>query len=566
MNLDFAAQYPRPEPIAHLLPGHPRDEEKTADELADDELHKNRNEYGHAPLVGHRIPCDHPLFEARLSERAFPFLADHRVQHAAIMPAAGYVELLLEALGGVPVHIDVMEFLQPCPIPRVPVRLQTALRPVAHSPDEFTFLISTQPYDDDTRSELHCRGRVRLTDAGHEVDVPRRLADVDTSGQEPLDYGDGDEIYERFEAILGGTFQYGPACRTMRRVHRDLSTQSYLFDVEVDEELWASGRDEGFVCYPPLLDGALQSLLFNLLRASDYFCIPRRIENLTFLGPPTGSRWTCIVQDPPDREEDLDDKGQFGGPDGERLSGSISVYDAATGDLMVRILKYIHFGSNPRRADVVHSKHHIAWQPKFLPAGRELSDRLPDGNIGPAALIAALEGLEPVGTRACRVVELAGNREPEETILGQCVEDLTGAGRQSEFWLLGDDEEKARKHYEAFHGHETALRFAWLNPSDIGEAALDEGLLRRGAAELLFVHHDGDTVAPEDRHLWRSLLVSGGLAMVVHAEEAAIGAGEGWETLRTASRCTPASGAARMARSSGHRGRPASALGAGRAR
>ena len=538
VNLDFAAQYPRPEPIAHLLPGHPRDEEKTADDLADDEFHNKRNEYGHAPLVGHRIPCDHPLFEARLSEQAFPFLADHRVQHAAIMPAAGYVELILEALGGVPVHIDVMEFLQPCPIPRVPVRLQTALRPVAHSPDEFTFLISTRPYHDDTKSELHCRGRVRLTDAGHEVDVPRRLADVETSGQEPIDYADDDEIYERFEAILGGTFQYGPACRTLRRVQRDASSQTYLFDVEVDEELWASGRDEGFVCYPPLLDGGLQAFLFNLIRASDHFCIPRRIENLTFLEAPTGPRWTCIVQDPPDREEDLDDKGQFGRPDGERLSGSISVYDATTGALVVRIPKYIHFGSNPRRADLVHSKHRISWQSKFLPAGRELSDLLPDGEISPAALIAALEGLEPGETRTCRVVELAGNRSPEETILGRCVEDLSRAGRQSEFWLLADDEEDARKHYEAFHGHEVALRFAWLNPSDIGKAALDEGLLRRGAAELLFVHHDGDAIAPEDWRSWRTLLVAGGLAMVFHAEDAAIGAGGGWGTLRTTSRCT----------------------------
>ena len=122
VTLDFDSQYPRPEPIAHLLPGHPRDEEKTA--------------------------------------------------------------------------------------------------------DEFTFLISTQPYRDESKIELHCRGRVRLTDDAHEVDVPRRLADVDTSGHEPLDYADDDEVYERFEAILGGTFQYGPACRTLRRVQRDVSTQS----------------------------------------------------------------------------------------------------------------------------------------------------------------------------------------------------------------------------------------------------------------------------------------------------------------------------------------------------
>ena len=538
VNLDFASQYPRPEPIAHLLPGHPRDEEKTADDLADDEFHNKRNEYAHAPLAGHRIPCDHLLFEARLSDRAFPFLADHRVQHAAIMPAAGYVELILEALGGVPIHIETMEFLQPCPIPRTPVRLQTALVPVAHASNEFTFLISTQPYGDDTRSEPHCRGRVRLTDEDHEVDVPRRLEDIDTSGHVPLEYADDDEVYERFEAILGGTFQYGPTCRTLRRVQRDVSTKTYLFDVEVDEELWASGRDEGFVCYPPLLDGGLQAFLFNLIRASDHFCIPRRIENLTFLGPPAGPRWTCIVQDPPDREEDLDDKGQFGRPDGERLSGSISVYDAATGHLVVRIPKYIHFSSNPRRADLIHSKHLVTWQPKFLPAGRELSGLLPDGDFGPAALIAVLEGLEHAGKRACRVMELAGARAPEETVLDQCVEFLSGKGRQSEFWLLGDDEESARKHYEAFHGQEAALRFDWLDPSDITKAALDEGLLRRGATDLLFVHHDADAVATEDWHLWRSLLVAGGLAMVCHPEGAAIAAGKGWETLRTTARCT----------------------------
>jgi len=538
VNLDFASQYPRPEPIAHLLPGHPRDEEKTADDLADDEFHNQRNEYAHAPLAGHRVPCNHLLFESRLSERAFPFLADHRVQHAAIMPAAGYVELILEALGGVPIHIETMEFLKPCPVPKTPVRLQTALVPVAHASNEFTFIISTQPYGDDARSEPHCRGRVRLTDEDHEVDVPRRLEDIDASGHVPLEYADDDEVYERFEAILGGTFQYGPTCRTLRRVRRDAGTGTYLFDVEVDEELWTSGRDEGFVCYPPLLDGGLQAFLFNLIRASDHFCIPRRIENLTFLKAPTGPRWTCIVQDPPDRGEDLDDKGQFGRPDGERLSGSISVYDSVTGDLVVRIPKYIHFSSNPRRADLVHSKHRIVWQPKFLPAGRELSGLLPDGDIGPAALIAALEGLEPGGTRACRVVELAGNREPERTALHQCVGYLSSERRQSEFWLLVDDEEGARNHYEAFHGHEAALRFDWLGPSRNGESALDEGLLRRGAAELLLVHRDGDAIAPEDWRSWRSLLVAGGLAMIFHAEDTAIGAGQGWETLRTNSRCT----------------------------
>ena len=32
-------------------------------------------EYAHGPLIGHRVPCDHLLFEARMSERDFPWLA-----------------------------------------------------------------------------------------------------------------------------------------------------------------------------------------------------------------------------------------------------------------------------------------------------------------------------------------------------------------------------------------------------------------------------------------------------------------------------------------------------------
>ena len=165
VSLDFAARYPLPTPIVHLLPGHPRDEQKSVDRALDDEFFLQQSEYAHGPLVGHRIPSNHLLFEARLSERAFAWLADHRVHHASIMPAAGYIELILQALGGVPVHFDVVEFLQPCPVPKTPVRLQTALHPVPGSAGEYTFRISTQPYEVDAKSELHCRGRVRLIDA-----------------------------------------------------------------------------------------------------------------------------------------------------------------------------------------------------------------------------------------------------------------------------------------------------------------------------------------------------------------------------------------------------------------
>ena len=263
--LVFSDQYPRPNPIVPLLPGHPRDEQRTVDRTLDDEFFLYQGEYAHGPLVGHRIPGDHLLFEARLSERAFPWLADHRVHHASIMPAAGYIELILQALGGVPVHFDVIEFLHPCSIPKTPVRLQTALYRVPDSSGEFTFQISTQPYEVDAKNELHCRGRVRLIDGPPEMDAPERLRDIDASRYEALLYAADDEVYERFEVILGDTYQYGPQFRNIRRLRREQKTGRLLLDVGVDEELWAAAREEGYVSFPPLLDGGLQSFLYDLM-------------------------------------------------------------------------------------------------------------------------------------------------------------------------------------------------------------------------------------------------------------------------------------------------------------
>ena len=540
VSLDFAAQYPRPDPIVHLLPGHPREERKSVDNTLDDEFLQKRSEYSLGPLVGHRVPCDHPLLEARLSEAAFPWLAEHRVHHAPIMPAAGFIELVLEALEGAPAHIETLEFLQPCPIPRVPVRLQTALQPVPNSPDEYTVAISSQPYDLDAKCELHCRGQVRRVGPDHAPDVPGHVSEIDTSRYEPLSYAADDELYERIETVLGETFQYGPHFRNMRRLQRDVGTDHLMFDVEVDEALWRGGQQEGYVMLPALLDGGLQSYLYDLMLGADLFAIPRRAENVTFLRPPTVPRMTCRVTYPGNIRYEVDDKGQYSVPTGEWVSGSLSCYDGATGDLVLHIEKYISFISNPKRVDLPHSKHRIVWQPKFVAEGPAIADRLPDGDIEPPALLAALERADGAGgdPRACHALEFAGSRTPEQTVLRSCVEHLSREETQSEFWLVADDEESARAHYDAFHGHDAALRFDCLDPASRQAAALDTGLLRRRAAEVLFLHRDEDAFTPDDWRFWRETAVSGGLALVSHEEGTAIEPGAGWTALRAGRRAT----------------------------
>ena len=540
VSLDFAAQYPRPDPIVHLLPGHPREEQKIVDNTLDDEFLQKRSEYSHGPLVGHSMPCDHPLLEARLSEVAFPWLAEHRVHHAPIMPAAGFIELVLEALEGAPAHIKMLEFLQPCPIPKVPVRLQTSLQPVTNSQDEYTLTISSQPYDLDAKCELHCRGQVRRLGPDHVPDVPGHVSEIDTSHYEPLSYADDDELYERIETVLGETFQYGPHFRNMRRLRRDIETDHLMFDVEVDEALWLGGQQEGYVMLPALLDGGLQSYLYDLMLGADLFAIPRRAENVTFLRSPTVPRMTCRVTYPGNIRYEVDDKGQYSVPTGEWVSGSLACYDGATGDLLLHINKYISFISNPRRVDLPHSKHRVVWQPKFLAHGPAILDRLPEGEIEPFALLEALERADSTGSnkRACHALEFAGCRAPEQTVLQSCIEHLSREETQSEFWLVADDEDGARAHYDAYHGHNATLRFDCLDPASRQANALETGLLRRNAADVLFLHRNDDETTLDDWCFWREMVVSGGLALVSHEEGTAVEPDAGWTTLRAGRRAT----------------------------
>ena len=512
VELDFASQYPRPEPATHLLPGYPRNEQTAADEMSDDEMFLRAGEYAHGPLIGHRVPCDHLLFEARMSERDFPWLAEHRVHHASIMPAAGYIELLLQAFGGVPLHVESLEFLQPCPIPKTPVRLQTELFPVTGAPDRYTFTISSRSYDVDAKSELHSRGSLRLVSEEHPVEVPLRLADVDTTNFEPYYYVGESDFYERIDASLGETFQYGPYFRNIQRVLWEDTTANYLFDVEMDEQLWLDGRDEGYVANPALLDGGLQIFLYHLLRATDIFAMPRRAVGVTFLRPPTGPRLTCYVKKDPDWA-DINEQGQFTERRGERSGGSIRFYDGDTGELVLCIDAYVSFNSNPSWNDRPHSKHALSWQPKFVPEACSL----PQDPIEPAALIAALEqpGAEGV-TYACHVIEFAGARAPEQAIVNRCFDYLSSVGAQTEYWLLGDTEEQVRAHYDAFHNRDAALRFATLDLTAVQAPELNTGLLRPHVAEILLLHDEAAASGPEQWHLLRRLAVPGGLALVCH--------------------------------------------------
>ena len=372
-------------------------------------------------------------------------------------------------------------------------------------------------------------------------DVPGHVSEIDASRYEPLAYAADDELYERFETVLGETFQYGPHFRNMRRLRREVATDHLLFDVEMDEVLWRGGQEEGYVVFPALLDGGLQSYLYDLMLGADLFAIPRRAENVTFLRPPTVPRMTCRVTYPGGIRYEVDDKGQYSVPTGEWVSGSLSCYDGATG------------GPHPphREIHLLHlepeADRPAAQQATASPGSRSSSQTALRSRTGcPRARSSRPPCLRPLeraddvrgDVRACHALEFSGSREPEQTVLKSCVDHLSLEETQSEFWLVADNDKAARAHYDAFQGHDAALRFDCLDPAARQASALDQGLLRPDAAEILFLHQDEGAFTPDDWRFWQDVAVAGGLTLVSHEDGAAIEPGAGWTTLRAGRRAT----------------------------
>ncbi|MYI89857.1 MAG: hypothetical protein F4082_06185, partial [Gammaproteobacteria bacterium] len=515
------------------------------DRTIDADLFLHEGGYSHGPLAGHKIHCDHELYEANLSKRDIPYLTHHKVQLSAIMPAAGYIELVLEALNGQPVHFEEIEFILPCPIPEIPVRLQTALRSTPGLSTQYSFAISSRPVPTEPNSkiesELHCRGQVQLLEKNHKVDVPENLSNVDTSGfvtvLENPETGET-EFYDRMEATLGKQFEYGPQFRTLKQIKINQTTLDYLIEVELDEQMWETGNAEGYVLCPPLVDGVLQIFAYNLMQATDLYGFPLRVKNTTFLGKPTTPRITAHVSKSLESHLTTDMLAQLTLPIGEISAGDLRFYDSVTGELFLRIEQYIFFAVNSNWTSISKSKHIIDWQPKFMEPFEFCEDSPDESPIELEALITDLACSQSEKPRRLHIVELAGNRDPEQTMLNRCVASLSEKESQIEYWMVNNTSDQTKACYEFFHKHNLPLRFAAYDEESLINSELKSGLLRICAANILVLHREDNDFKDEDWEVFRRLAVTGGLALISHSNTEQISPPAGWRIVGVANNLT----------------------------
>ncbi|APU15628.1 MULTISPECIES: hybrid non-ribosomal peptide synthetase/type I polyketide synthase [Actinoalloteichus] len=201
------------------------------------------------PLLGRRMANVEPTWEARLDVEKLPYLADHRIQGNVVFPAAGYLEMAVQAVramtGGAEATIADVELRKALFLPDDEVKTVQ----LAFSSEDAGFTIATVGAEEQEPS-VHACGVLRT---GQRRRLNERL-DLDAIRARTARRLDSPDCYAGL-ARLG--YEYGPAFQCIEEVW--VGADEALARIRPAEVLGDDAAGHHF--HPALLDACFQSLL-----------------------------------------------------------------------------------------------------------------------------------------------------------------------------------------------------------------------------------------------------------------------------------------------------------------
>ncbi|WP_326953360.1 type I polyketide synthase [Amycolatopsis sp. NBC_01286] len=187
------------------------------------------------------------LFTAQLSLRTHPWLADHFVLGAALLPGTAYLDLAIRAADQVGcARVDELTLEVPLVLPSEgAVRLQVVVGPAGSAGDRDLAVYSSPAGGGEQPWTRHASGRLG-TGTTQPADGDRTWPPTDA---EPVSL---DGFYER---LASGGFAYGPLFRGLKAVWR--GQDAVFADVVLPEE--AERDAAAFGVHPALLDAVLHA-------------------------------------------------------------------------------------------------------------------------------------------------------------------------------------------------------------------------------------------------------------------------------------------------------------------
>ena len=237
------------------------------------------------PLLGRRVSAAEPIFELRFSLEAMPYLSQHKVGGRVIFPAAGYLEMALQAMmehyGESAVELTNVLFLEPLWLqagqPRIAQILLTAL-----DADRASVRVFSRPAQANNGAgwTLHTTGVAQpLRDT---ADSGRSLESVRAASPDSLEV---EELYSQFQSR---GLNYGECFRGIREMWT--GDRQALGRFAVHSSLEALAGD--YSVHPTILDACLQVLGPAASSCTGGPWVPSRVERFRWLGGYLTEGWS----------------------------------------------------------------------------------------------------------------------------------------------------------------------------------------------------------------------------------------------------------------------------------
>jgi len=231
-------------------------------------------------LLDARLLRSVPTWTCRLDERHLAYLRDHRVDKHIIFPAAGFIEMALEAgrdlFEGRPFAIEELEIRKPLIVPENP---EDVVLELTYDPIERTFNIQSR-FEPSPNWSVHVVGSLRSERTESEFDNSRW---TDPAGE--MDVDSPEASYETM-ARLG--LPYGPEFRAVR----ELFTRGGRSAGVVSLSEAAAQRASDYALHPVIMDAALHVFSAGgraMEGVEEKMKLPVRFSRILFLRSPGAS-------------------------------------------------------------------------------------------------------------------------------------------------------------------------------------------------------------------------------------------------------------------------------------
>ncbi|MDI1312863.1 type I polyketide synthase [Prosthecobacter sp.] len=245
------------------------------------EVREGRLSPGGSGLLGVRISRATPTWVARLDNRHMAFLKDHKVENLVVFPAAGFVEMVLEAgvqlFEGRPFVVEDFEIRKPLIVPDPPTGLQLEL---SYEPNERTFLIQSR-FDNTSSWSVHVVGSMR----GERTESPFATSAWNDTPASTLPEVKVDTFYEHMNDM---GLRYGEEFRPIRELTAGDGKSTGR--VSLSEAI--AHRSPEYPLHPVLFDGALQIFSAGAATVEGRTAgmrLPVRFARIVFLRSPGAS-------------------------------------------------------------------------------------------------------------------------------------------------------------------------------------------------------------------------------------------------------------------------------------